>query len=404
MRRFTFKEARAEKKAMARPEEVRIPIIENEPPYNRYYIGISRIYHLFQYIFLAVALLFATTCIIADPEIISYRNFLMCVKDINMSLPKTERYSTLTYATKKPDRIRSYKGGIAVPGEDTLFVFSATGKRTLSSDHGFIDPVCETSDAGILLYDFGTTSFAVYNGYTRLYRGEAKCPIYGADISESGRYSLIQKSESGRFFVTVYEEDHTERATFQTDRYVIVCLLNGKGDELAVLSLAVSGGESVCDIKKYNCDSGELIFSYTEQKQTPLGAAFFEDGTLCVITDKKAVFLDKNGDTLGKVALDGVAAFDSDDSLVAIYCGREVVLVSFDGEVVRRERVDVSIRSLALADGRVFLLGKNALIAFDAEGGEVTQKEMSGDYDTVLAPSAKYPILCGMNTAALAEW
>lgn len=389
---------------MARPEEVCIPIIDNEPPYNRYYIGISRIYHLFQYIFLAVALLFSLTCIIADPEIISYRNFLMCVKDINMTLPQTERYSTLTYATKTPEQIHSYKGGIAVPGEDTLFVFSATGKRTLSADHGFLDPVCETSDAGILLYDFGTTSFAVYNGYTRLYRGEAEYPIYGADISRSGRYSLIQKSESGRFFVTVYEDDNSEKATFQTDRYVTACLLNGEGDELAVLSLAVSGGESICDMRKYNCDNGELIFSYTEKGQTPVGGALSDSGELCVITDKKAMFLRNDGAMSGSVVLNGVAAYDANDSFVAIYSGREALMASFDGEIVRREMIDVSVRSVALANGRMFLLGKNVLIAFDAEGGEVRQKETSGDYDTVLAPSEKYPILCGMNTAALAEW
>ena len=348
--------------------------------------------------------MFSVTCIIADPEIISYRNFLMCVKDINMTLPQTERYSTLTYATRYPERICLYKGGIAVPGDDTLFVFSATGKRTLSADHGFIDPVCEASDAGILLYDFGTTSFAVYNGYTRLYRGEAKHPIYAANISESGGYSLIQKSESGRFFVTVYGEDHTERATFQTDRYVLLSLLDDEGGELAVISLAISGGETVCDVRKYNCDSGELIFSYGEQKQVPLGAAFADDGRLCFITDKRAVFLDRSGDTLGKIEFSGAAAFASDGSHVAIYNGSEILVSSFDGETIRKEKVDGTVRSLALANGRVFLLGKGVLTAFDADGGDVAKKEISGDYDTVLAPSEKYPVLCGMNTAALAEW
>lgn len=405
MRRFTRREARIEKKAaMARPEDVRIPIVENEPPYNRYYIGISRIYHLFQYIFLAVALLFALTCIVADPEIISYRNFLMCVRDINMTLPQTERYSTLTYTTKTPAQIRSYKGGIVVPGEDTLFVFSATGKRTLSADHGFWAPTCVSSDSGILLYDFGTTSFSVYNGYTRLYRGEAKSPVYAADISDSGRYALVQKNDSGQFFVTVYEDDHKELATLRTVKYVTSALLDGDGDELVVLSFSVIGGEIVCEVGKYNCNNEELVFSYTEKGSTPLSAALSKDGKLCVLTDKGAMFLDNDGALIGKVTVDSVEAFDANDSFVAIYGDGEALIASFDGEVLRREMIDIHVRSVALAEGRLFLLGRNTLTAFDADGGEIRRTDIKGDYDILLAPSKNHPVLCGMTTAALAEW
>ena len=193
-----------EKQMLATAEDVNIQIEDNYTYVNEYYLGISNLFRLFEYILIICTLLFAVGCVMAHPEIVSYNNFLMFVKDFNTSTIDTAYYTEIVYDTDRTEEISLYRGGVVVPGSDSVFVFTATGRLAYTDKHSFADPRLEVSDSVSLLYDFSSTSYSLYNSYMRVYRGESEHPIYACSLSDSGRYAFVLKKSDGKFGVAVY--------------------------------------------------------------------------------------------------------------------------------------------------------------------------------------------------------
>jgi len=402
--RFTKKDLKKQKKSMlANPEDIKIPIDDGYVYENEYYLGISRIFRLFEYIFIMASILFAVGCVAAHPEIMSYNNFLMFVKDFNMSAVDTRRYTELLYDTDYTDEISLYKDGAAVPGSDSVFMFTATGRLAYTSQHSFDSPRLEASDSVALLYDFSSDSYALYNSYMRVYKGKSEAPIYGCSVSDSGAYAFIVRKSDGKFGVHVYSESNVRICSFESERYIISVSLNDSGDKISVLSLGVSDGERYTLLKVYSCTDGALLAERTLSGETPLFCGFLDGDSIAVLTDSSALFLDHSFANDVRVALSDISGMEiCGDKLYAV-CERRVLVFSGNGECIYDRTFDNLVRSVTVFDNTVFVLFPDSVLAYDIASKESCETPVKESFLKILATSDKHVILCGVSGASLVE-
>ncbi len=386
------------------PNNVNIPIDDDIIYENGYYNGVSRIFHLFEYIFIVAALLFAITCVASDPEIISYDNFLMFTENVNTSMLERGSYTELVYDTDLAKSISLYRGGVFVPGNDSVFVFSATGRRSYTHVHGFKQPRLETSDSVAILYDFASNRYTVYNSYTKLYDGENGAPIYACAVSDSGAYALVEKQLNGKYGVSVYSKNNVNVCSFISERYVVSVGLDSAGDRLAVLSLGVLDGERYFDLKVYDCNNGEILLNEKKNGEYPKKCLFSNNGELCVVSDKQIYFYSPEHKRLGTALADDVSVIETDKNGLLVATGKNVYVYAYNGTLLYSGTFNTSVVSSAVSEDSVYVLLGSSVHRINVESGKIESKDIEDRYVKVLASSGRHIVLCGVSGASLVEF
>lgn len=362
---------------------------------------------MLEYILIVSTLLFAVGSVAAEPQMLSYNNFLTFVKDFNMSAVETKRYTEIVYDTDNTGEILLFKNGAVVPGSDDIFVFGATGRLAYTAKHSFRSPRLEASEGGVLLYDFSSDSYAIYNSYTQIYRGKSDAPIYSCSISDSGKYAFVVKSTDGRFGVYVYSENNAKICTFKSDKYIISADLNASGEKLTVVSFGISEGKKYASMKVYDCIEGKLLSEYEKVGEMPLFCGYFDDGNSYFMTDKHIIFFDNEQKETASHELSDPSIIENDGKYLAVTINKCVRIFSRDGGIVSEYTVSSPIASVALADDAVFILSNGELLRAELDpvsSSELMSMDVGYGYSKVLASSSKNVILCGVSRASFVKF
>ena len=403
--KITKKDLKKQKKAMlATAEDVKIPIDDNYVYENEYYLGISRFFRLFEYILIICTLLFAVGCVMSHPEIMSYNNFLTFVKDFNMSTVDAKHYTELIYDTDNTDGISLYKSGAVVPGSDSIFVFTATGRLAYTDTHSFSEPRLETGSSVSLLYDFSSSSYSIYNSYTRVYKGESEHPIYFCALSDSGRYAFIVKKNDGKFGVSVYSQDNVRICSFESDKYIISASLDSPGERIAISSFGVASGERYAELKIYDCGTGEMLLQKKIEHAQPIRCGFFDDGGAFVITDKKTVFFDPSLAECAVKNAEDISSVHADGRSIIINSKNNITVFDSDGDILIEKAFAERVVSFTSFEDTLFVLCSEKVYKIGLTSGAEEKIQIEKDYRRILATSDKHVILCGVSRASLVDF
>ncbi len=387
LRHFRKKDEHETRGGIARPEDVRIPIEESDLPVNRYYYNVSRIYHLAEYIFIVAALLFGITSVAANPEIISYRNFLMLVNDINASELDYNEYSTLTYSSDLSESAVFFEGGIAVPEEDSIFVFTETGRLSYVKGHEFSNPVLVGNGKNALLYDFGTTNYKIYNAYTELFSGRTDLPIYGADINREGKYTFVERGDDGSFRTELYDSEFSKIGHSET-RQIVLFASPGEGNTVCTLSAESNIGSLSVKLTVTDFSENGQRKEQRLEDVSPL-ALTYENGRFAALFSDRLILTDKEGSSV-TLKIETPRVFDMNDAGILIGSEEAISLYGYGGEEIFREEYSGEIYSAALCKDAVFILGDGKITRFDTKEGESDIKLFRSEYEKILASSKNH--------------
>lgn len=326
------------------------------PQRNEYYESISAGLGILQVILYLSLFTFVVLSFFRNTELITYRNFYYFFKDLNASAETVDVFDTdsVSYPTASEQSFALYRKGLAVAGNDSLTVFTATGRQTLSQTLQYRDPVAVGTGKYLLVYEQGGTKYSVYNSYTRLYTGVSDYPIYGATVSDAGSFALISRSEQYNSVVSLYNSNFALINRYNRNGYVTCAALNEKGTRLAILTSTVSGG----------------LFSTTLTTHVPK-----EDGEGTVATLGTSIGLSCAFTKSGEVSVllsDGLYFISEKGELKSSYpfSGREIVCaeLSSDGASVILQDTPISQKN------QIILFDKNANMLYNKEtDGAVTQ-------------------------------
>ena len=170
--------------------------LQAEAPQNAYYERISEKLGILQVILYLSLLAFVVLSFFANTNLITYQNFYHFFKDLNASAETVNVLDTdsVSYPMDEEQSFVLYRKGLAIAGNNNVTVFTAAGRQTVSKAISYQNPMAVGNGKYLLVYELGGMQYSLYNSDVQIHSAKTDYPIFGAEVSESGKYALITSS------------------------------------------------------------------------------------------------------------------------------------------------------------------------------------------------------------------
>lgn len=381
-----------------------------EAPQNEYYERISSKLGLLQVILYLSLLAFVVVSFFANTELITYRNFYYFFKDLNASAETVDTLASdeVTYPSSGQQSFTLYRQGLAVAGNETVTVFTATGRQTVSHNVQYQNPTAVGTGKYLLVYEMGGQGYSLYNSYTQIFSGKSDYPIWGAAVSESGMYALISRSAQYPSVVTLYNSDFERINRYNRNGFVMDVAINDNGTRLALLVSQGEVGALATTLTLYRPHETESIGVAELGNELALSCAFASDGTVSVLCGDSIRFVGSRGEVLRSHGFDGKeilsASLGADGAAVAlrptpVSQKSEILVFDSQGRSIYHKTLDGTVLELDRVEDTVYLMTRTGITRLNANTGETVHHACHTARKSVLAVSAGEALLCSAQKA-----
>lgn len=387
---------------------------KNEPavdaPENEYFEKISAGLGILQVVLYLSLFAFVVVSFFANTELITYRNFYYFFKDLNASAETVDVFSSdsVTYPSSADQSFTLYRKGLAVAGNESVTVFTATGRQTVSYNIQYQNPIAVGTGKYLLVYEQGGVSFSLYNSYTQIFSGKSEYPIYGAAVSESGVYALISRSEQYTSVVSLYNSDFILINRYNRNGYVTDVAINAKGTRVALLASMRDTGGLTTTLTLYEPKKTDALATARIGDSVGLSCAFADGGNVSVLCKDRVVIVSSNGEIGTSYDFDGRSILAADmgrDGAVVVLrptpiSQRSDVLV-FDrnGRTICRKTLDESAAQVDRVGDSVYLLTRSGIVSLNASSGKTQHYACVTERRSILAVDVGDVLLCSAQKA-----
>ena len=378
---------------------------------NPYYEKISAGLGIVQVVLYLTLFSFVVLSFLRNTNLITYQNFYYFFKDLNASAEAVDVFASdsVSYPTADEQSFVLYRNGLAVAGNQSVTVFTATGRQTVSQSINYKNPVAVGAGKYLLVYELGGTQYSVYNSYTQLYMGKSDFPILGASVSDSGSFALISRSESTNCTVSFYSDRFKLLHRFHRNGFVMDVSLDAQGEQLAMLISNADNGRfltrlEICDLR----DQDDHAMKTVEISDTLALSCRFTGYGVGVLCEDGFTFVNTNAEIEAYEpfsAVNVVSCFMNEE--YSVFClkkaphSEEKQLIVFDkkGKMLYNESVDDRLVSLAACDDTVFYCTSDELCRLELSSATVTRISYSVGKRQLLAVGHDEILVCSPQKA-----
>ncbi|MBR4959545.1 MAG: hypothetical protein IKY52_01460 [Clostridia bacterium] len=354
-----------------------------KPQTNRYYAKVALRYRMTAVAAGVLLVLFCLAVLVLGGEYITYDNLTYLARDFDLTMDgRSEMAAVISYPRHESMKFAPYKTGMAVAGSDILTIYDSGGIVLSEDTLNYTTPCLAVSDKYVLAYDLGGKNYAVYNTLTRVIRRDTDFKILSADMSDSGAFVLVTRSNETKYVVELYNEALNHTMSVYKDHYVMDAAVRQDGDRLVIVSAVPGQTDFDCEVSLCAAGAGEPLMTVTYGGLMPLDAVFHPDGSFTVLCDGAVLFFDADGNQLRRYALSGMTLVGADmgDGYAALIgaenaLGSEnrVVVLNAAGEELLsqmyRERMQqVCLTRRADGDPLCAVLTSSAVLSMDESG------------------------------------
>lgn len=351
-----------------------------KPQTNRYYAKVSAAYRAMAAVAAVVLVLFCLLVLVVGREYITYDNLTYLARDFDLHM-QNDSYeaATVTYSRHETLQFSPYKTGMAVAGTDVLTIYDSAGIVLTEDTLNYTTPCLSVSGKYVLTYDLGGKSYAIYNTLTRVVKRDTDFKILCADMSDSGAYVLVTRSNETKYVVQLYNEALNHTMSIYKDHYVMDASIREDGERVVIVSAVPSETDFSCEVSLCAAGEAEPLLTTTYTGLMPLQAEFHPDGSFTVLCDSAVLFFDENGSQLGRYSLSGMTLVSADmaDGYVALVgaenaLGSEnrVVVLDTNGNILLSQMYRERMQRVAVTAGDALcaVLTPNAVLSMDESG------------------------------------
>lgn len=354
-------------------------------------------------IFLAAVLLFGSS-------IMSYENVYYMFKDISYISSFSEtRPETLGYSKSVGNQaFASFKNGLAVAGDSEIKLFASTGRVTMSAGSKYTNPQICTSDAYILIYDQGSSSFSIYNSFICVYTETLDYPISSASMAKDGSFLVVTKSSTYRSAVRIYNKKFKLESEYLKNDVIISAELSSNGKYVAIASLDAESGEGKVTLSVLERGSKSLKSSTViSDSSMPYLVTFLSGSRIALVCSESLSVYDLNGNCkniftypgkLSQVAYTsgGIAMLFDESGASA-----DELLVVFDdnGDMKVTAKIRGNVSDMKMNKDNVFLLCDDKIMRVDSTFGHTSVEEFTEEGARLVLTSGGELIACTSSLA-----
>ncbi|MGN1047165.1 MAG: DUF5711 family protein [Eubacteriales bacterium] len=377
-------------------------------PENKYYSKIASVYSAVRYVLLVILVLFVSVSAIRNSDSITYDNLMFLMKDLgSVAESAGDNFETFSY---NPDTTRSYAGfrkNLAVASSTGLTIYSGDGKPIFEGTDKYTDPIIETSDRYLLLYDFGKNGFSLFNSFARIYTETLDYEVFCADISDSGVFAVATRTKEYNSAVLIYTKNCKLKSRFLSEDRVIDVSVNKNGNRACVLAFDSENAAFKTKITILKPGESTPVASLTLSDTFPLSCRYTENGNLTVFCDRALYFYDGDGNLINSFSFSSVpetAELGKKGTVIsvsgnAVTTESEITVFDQSGNILYSGKTDGKVVSVSYIDGYVFSLAGNRLTRTNITTSESVFAETSGNGKDMIVYTEKDVMICSGSRA-----
>lgn len=383
--------------------------ITPEMPQNAHYEAISSRLGILQVILYLSLFAFVIISLITNSELVTYRNFYYFFKDLNASFESISVYGeeSVTYSTADEQSFVIYRNGLAVAGNNSVTVFTETGRQTLSQTISYKNPVAKGAGRFLLVYELGGTHYSLYNSYTQIHTGISEYPIQTVSVSDSGMYAIVTASEEYTSVVSLYNSNFSLVNRYNKNGYVMDVDLDADGNQIAVLTSLPKDGLFYTELLLHQPGSGNQETVVPIGNALALQCAYTEAGDVGILCSNGYTVV-KNGQATdfydfrerdivaADLSKDGLAVALRDSDASAKY---ELLVFDTSGAAVYRQATEETPVQLVRNQNAVFVLHSDGIVRIDMIRGTTSHYECHTEHRVLLAQNENSVVLCSPQKA-----
>lgn len=382
----------------------------SDKPRNEYYENVSVRMGTAQVVLYLLLLAFIVLSLLFNTELITYRNFYLFFQDLNASAETVDIFSTdsISYPVADEQSFAVYRKGLAVAGNSSVTVFSATGRQIVSESVNYRKPVAVGTGKYLLVYEMGGLQYSLYNSYTKIHSGKSEYPISGAAVSESGMYALCSAGKDSTTVVSLYSERFNLLGRYTKSGYVTGVAIDDGGEMLAILALNPDGGLLSTELMLAKPGESEAHARVSFSQTAGLACTFTASGRVAVLCDDGVRYVSRRGEVREKYGFEGrtLAAFAlGEDGVCVALKKSEVspknVVIVFDknGKIVYNEDAGEEVVAISRCGDSVFWMTKRGVACMDLNDGTRSFKSCNTTDRALLAVSEREALCCSAQKA-----
>lgn len=377
---------------------------------NDYYEAVSQRFGLMQVFLYLFLLAFVSVSLLTNTDLITYHNLYYFVKDLNAASEDVDvlRSDAVSYPTDASQSFALYRQGLAIAGNTSVTVFTASGRQTISQNVQYQNPVAVGTGKYLLVYELDGTQYSLYNSYTQIHSGKTESPIRCAAMSQCGMYAIVTETEQYASVVDLYSSDFEQLNRYRYSGYVTDVSVNDKGNYLSVLVSRAENGTFVTDLKIYEPKKDTLFSECVIGDGLGLRCGFTDSEKIAVLCSDGVYYISVGGKLVSETSFDGMEVsqfYLNDNGCVAVLkkngniSEHRVIVFDKDGEILYRDAVNRTVKSAVLGDGEVFLMCSDGVLRLRCADGTETFLNCDTEERVMLASDDGRILLCSPQKA-----
>jgi hypothetical protein len=307
--------------------------------------------------------------------------YLLKYVDVSPSSIGSSDVRTITFdaSALKTDVFRS---DLVVLTSNEVATYDQSAKKGISDSVSLTSPSLSISDKYFSVFDMGENYYAIYNSFSKIYEETTPYAVWDVVLAENGEYCVITAEKGYRSALKIYNSEFNNKMNWYTTDKYIVCADIFSGRDIFYIAGCVKNNDSgdfLSSIILLREGSEKVEMTLEFPSELILNTEFYENGNICVLTDKALRVVDLTGKTLAVVSFtsDSLRMFECSDEYAALVLnensiGTEHRMIILDkrGNTSIDAVVNSDIRDLSVRGSDVILLGSQSLTAFDADNGK----------------------------------
>lgn len=190
-----------------------------------------------------------------------------------------------------------FEAGLAYVDNDSLFLARPGSMTTMRQTLGYSNPVVETCDDYVLVYDRGGMNAVLTNAAAPVAELALDSAIITGSLGQDGRFVLVTDEAGYRTAVAVYDTTGKEVFKYRSSEYYILsACLSPDEKTLAVLAFQQDGVALTTHVQFYDVSSGSLDADVSLEDTLGMTLCYPENGTAVVLCDDGLYMIGRGGE------------------------------------------------------------------------------------------------------------
>ena len=382
---------------------------------NEYYENISARLGIAQVILYLALFAFVILAFFSNTSLITYQNFYHFFQDLNASAETVDVLQTdsVTYPTSEKQSFALYRQGLAVAGNHSVTIFTATGRQTVSTTISYQNPVAVGTGKYLLVYEMGGTQYSLYNSNTQMLAAKTDYPIIKAAISDSGMFAIVTSAAEYTSSVALYSSRFALLNRYNKSGYVMDVAINDGGTRVAILTSSPEGGGFVTDLMIAEPGKSEAIANTRVSNTLGLSCTLTSTGRIAVLCSGGVAYLSDHGELQFFHDFEGdiIAAAEVGEEGIVVACKKNEIsekniVIVFDktGKIVYNEVITEEVGQPARNGNAVFWVTDEGITRLNLKTGEKKFIECQTDQRVLLAVNETEVLLCSPQKAIYVDF